>query len=104
MSIKDIIQSLEASINIAEKELEKMKKNLDELKRIDSRNIKVVNATVKDLNEKWLTSAEAAEEYSKSPDTFRKSISYGNLVEGVDCKKVGKSWLFLKSSLDKLYK
>lgn len=103
MSVKDIIQSLEASISIAEKELEKMKKNLEELKKIDSKDIKV-NATVKDLDEKWLTSSEAAEEYSKSPDTFRKSISYGNLIEGIDCKKVGKSWLFLKSSLDKLYK
>lgn len=97
--LKDIIADLEKSIIADEKELLRKKKILEELKKVEAEE----SATVEDLDEKWLSSAEAAEMYSKSPDTFRKAISYGNLVEGVDCKKSGRSWLFLKSSLDRIY-
>lgn len=98
--LKDIIADLEKSIIADEKELLRKKKILEELRALDTEEI---NATVEDLEKNWLSSAEAAEMYSKSPDTFRKAISYGNLVEGVDCKKSGRSWLFLKSSLDRIY-
>lgn len=97
--LKDIIADLEKSIIADEKELIRKKKILEELKKVEAEE----SATVEDLDEKWLTSTEAAEMYSKSADTFRKAIFYKNLVEGVDCKKVGKSWLFLKSSLDRIY-
>ena len=98
--LKDIIANLEESILADEKELIRKKDILKQLKALDAEE---TFATVEDLEKNWLSSKEAAEIYSKSPDTFRKAISYGNLVEGVDCKKSGRSWLFLKSSLDRIY-
>lgn len=97
--LKDTISNVEQSIAILEQQVANLKEYLEELKRISAEE----SSTVEDLDEKWLSSAEAAEIYYKSADTFRKAIRYGNLVEGVDCKKVGKSWLFLKSSLDRIY-
>lgn len=97
--LKDTISNVEQSIAILEQQVTNLKEYLEELKRIAAEE----SSTVEDLDEKWLTSTEAAEMYSKSADTFRKAIFYKNLVEGVDCKKVGKSWLFLKSSLDRVY-
>lgn len=98
--LKDTISNVEQSIAILEQQVTNLKEYLEELRALDAEE---TNATVEDLEKNWLSSAEAAEMYSKSPDTFRKAISYGNLVEGVDCKKSGRSWLFLKSSLDRIY-
>lgn len=98
--LKDTISNVEQSIAILEQQVTNLKEYLEELRALDAEE---TNATVEDLEKNWLSSAEAAEMYSKSADTFRKAISYGNLVEGVDCKKSGRSWLFLKSSLDRIY-
>ncbi len=60
--LKDIIADLEKSIIADEKELLRKKEILEKLKALDAEEI---NATVEDLEKNWLSSAEAAEMYSK---------------------------------------
>lgn len=50
-----------------------------------------------------LSLKEAAEQYNREESTLRRAISNGLLVEGIDCKKFGKQWVILKSSLERVY-
>ena len=52
---------------------------------------------------KLLSQEEAAEQYNREESTLRRAISNGLLVEGVDCKKFGKQWVILRSSLERVY-
>lgn len=51
-----------------------------------------------------LSLKDAAIMYGKEESTLRRAISSGRLQEGVDCKKFGKQWVILKSSMDRVYK
>ena len=55
-----------------------------------------------DWNE-LLSLKEAAEQYNREESTLRRAISNGTLVEGIDCKKFGKQWVILKSSMERVY-
>ena len=46
---------------------------------------------------------EAAELYNRDESTLRRAISNGLLKEGIDCKKFGKQWVILRSSMDRVY-
>lgn len=46
---------------------------------------------------------EAAELFDREESTLRRAISNGILKEGIDCKKFGKQWVILKSSMEKIY-
>ena len=46
---------------------------------------------------------EAAELYNRDESTLRRAISNGLLKEGTDCKKFGKQWVILKSSMERVY-
>lgn len=50
-----------------------------------------------------LSTKDAAVLYSREESTLKRAISNGKLVEGVDCKKFGRDWVILKSSLDRVY-
>lgn len=50
-----------------------------------------------------LSLKEAAEQYNREESTLRRAISNGTLVEGIDCKKFGKQWVILKSSMERVY-
>ena len=52
---------------------------------------------------KLLSLKEAAEQYGREESTLRRAISNGTLVEGIDCKKFGKQWVILKSSMERVY-
>lgn len=54
------------------------------------------------LNE-FLSTQEVAEKFNIAESTIRRAIHDGRLEEYRDCKKVGKSWLILKSSAKKLW-
>ena len=47
--------------------------------------------------------AEAAEEFKKGESTLRLNIRNGFFIEGVDCKKFGKQWVFSRKALEKKY-
>lgn len=85
------IKGIENSIDALQLEINKLKEQLEILKEEAAKE------------EKWLSAAEAEEIYPVKSSAFRKAINDGRLAEGIDCKKVGKTWLFLKSSLDNLY-
>lgn len=55
-----------------------------------------------DWNE-LLSLKEAAELYNREESTLRRAIANGLLVEGIDCKKFGKQWVILRSSMEKVY-
>lgn len=46
---------------------------------------------------------EAADLYNRDESTLRRAISNGLLKEGIDCKKFGKQWVILKSSMERVY-
>jgi len=46
---------------------------------------------------------EAAELYNRDESTLRRAISNGLLKEGIDCKKFGKQWVILRSSMERVY-
>ena len=46
---------------------------------------------------------EAAAVYGREESALRHGITRGKFVEGVDCKKFGKQWVFLRSALDREY-
>ncbi|WP_143316852.1 helix-turn-helix domain-containing protein [Clostridium sp. HBUAS56017] len=50
-----------------------------------------------------LSLKEAADKYGREESTLRRAISNGKLVEGVDCKKFGKQWVILDSSMERIY-
>lgn len=50
-----------------------------------------------------LSLKEAAELYNREESTLRRAISNGLLKEGIDCKKFGKQWIILKSSMERVY-
>ncbi|HHV27440.1 MAG TPA: helix-turn-helix domain-containing protein [Tissierellia bacterium] len=54
------------------------------------------------LNE-FLSTQEVSERFNIAESTIRKAVHDGRLKEYRDCKKVGKSWLILKSSAKKLW-
>ena len=53
--------------------------------------------------DKLLSLKEAAEQYGREESTLRRAISNGLLEEGKDCKKFGKQWIILKSSMERVY-
>ena len=55
-----------------------------------------------DWNE-LLSLKEAAELYNREESTLRRAISNGLLKEGIDCKKFGKQWVVLRSSMERVY-
>ena len=57
----------------------------------------------KNIWDKLISLKEAAEIYNRDTSTIKRAISNGTLVEGVDCKKFGRDWVLLKSSLDRVY-
>ena len=46
---------------------------------------------------------EAAELYNRDESTLRRAISNGLLKVGIDCKKFGKQWVILRSSMERVY-
>ena len=46
---------------------------------------------------------DASEKYDKHESTLRTLISRGKFVEGIDCMKYGKTWVFNEDALDKFY-
>lgn len=56
-----------------------------------------------DIWSKLLSLKEAADQYGRDESTLRRAISNGLLVDGIDCKKYGKQWVILKSSMEKVY-
>lgn len=57
----------------------------------------------KNIWDKLLSLKEAAEQYGREESTLRRAISNGLLEEGKDCKKFGKQWVILKSSMERVY-
>ena len=57
----------------------------------------------KDIWNELLSLKEAAEQYNRDESTIKRAITKGTLVEGVDCKKFGRDWAILKSSMDRVY-
>ena len=53
--------------------------------------------------DKLLSLKEAAEIYNRDESTLKRAISSGRLVEGIDCKKFGRDWVILKSSMERVY-
>lgn len=53
--------------------------------------------------DKLLSLKEAAELYNRDESTLKRAISSGRLVEGIDCKKFGRDWVILKSSMERVY-
>lgn len=53
--------------------------------------------------DKLLSLKEAGEQYGREESTLRRAIKNGLLVEGKDCKKFGKQWVILKSSMERVY-
>lgn len=47
--------------------------------------------------------SDAGALYGKDEGNLRHAIARGKFVDGVDCKKFGKQWVFLKSALDREY-
>lgn len=52
---------------------------------------------------KLLSMTEAEERYQRDKSTIKRAISSGKIKEGVDCKKFGRDWVFVKANLDKIY-
>lgn len=53
--------------------------------------------------EELISLKEAAEAYGRDESTLRRAIINGILQEGIDCKKFGKQWVILKSSMERIY-
>ena len=53
--------------------------------------------------DKLMSLKEAAEQYNREESTLRRAIKNGLLEEGKDCKKFGKQWVILKSSMERVY-
>ncbi|NFO03100.1 hypothetical protein FDB23_03055 [Clostridium botulinum] len=53
--------------------------------------------------DKLLSLKDASEQYNREPSTLKRAISNGKLVEGIDCKKFGRDWVILKSSMERVY-
>lgn len=58
---------------------------------------------MKNIFDDLLSLKEAADKYGRDESTLRRAISSGKLVEGKDCKKFGKQWVILKSSMERVY-
>ena len=50
-----------------------------------------------------LSLADVDRIYGKDKSTIVRNISKGILIDGVDCKKVGNSWVIDKRRLDEIY-
>ena len=48
--------------------------------------------------------SEVEKRYEREKSTIKRAISSGKIKEGIDCKKFGRDWVFLKENLDKIYK
>lgn len=46
---------------------------------------------------------DASEMFNKEESTLRRNISNGKFIEGIDCKKFGKQWVFDIDSLFREY-
>ncbi|MBQ9013593.1 MAG: helix-turn-helix domain-containing protein [Bacilli bacterium] len=46
---------------------------------------------------------EAAELFGKDESTLRRNIKNGKFIDGIDCKKFGKQWVFDIKSLEREY-
>ena len=50
-----------------------------------------------------LSFKEATDRWGLNESTLRKAVTYGKLVEGVDCKKFGKQWIVTKQAMIREY-
>ena len=46
---------------------------------------------------------EASELFGKDESTLRRNIKNGKFIEGIDCKKFGKQWVFDIKALEREY-
>lgn len=53
--------------------------------------------------EELISLKEAAELFECDESTLRRAISNEILQEGIDCKKFGKQWVILRSSMERIY-
>lgn len=53
--------------------------------------------------EELISLKEAAELFERDESTLRRAISNGILQDGIDCKKFGKQWVILRSSMERIY-
>ena len=53
---------------------------------------------------KLMSMTEAEDRYKRDKSTIKRAISSGKIKEGVDCKKFGRDWVFVKANMDKIYK
>lgn len=54
--------------------------------------------------DKLLDINEASERYNLTPQAIKSTIKTGKIKENIDCKKFGNSWVFIKSSLDIIFR
>ena len=54
--------------------------------------------------DKLLDINEASERYNLTPQAIKSAIKTGKIKENIDCKKFGNSWVFVKSSLDIIFR
>lgn len=50
-----------------------------------------------------LSTQDIAEKYNINESTVRKAVLEGRLIENIDCKKFGKSWVVKEESAEKLW-
>lgn len=54
--------------------------------------------------DKLLDVNEASERYNLTPQAIKSAIKTGKIKEGIDCKKFGNSWVFIRTSLDIIFR
>ena len=47
--------------------------------------------------------SDATKRWKLSDSTLRKAVSYGKLVEGIDCKKFGATWIVTETAMIREY-
>ena len=52
---------------------------------------------------KLVSLKEAAELYGREESTLRRAIQNKLLIDGVDCKKFGTTWVILRSAMERVY-
>ena len=53
--------------------------------------------------DRLLSIEEAARIWGKDSSTIRRAILDGRLIQGVDCKKIGKQWIITVDAMARLY-
>lgn len=50
-----------------------------------------------------ISMAEAEKLYGRDKSTIKRAISSQKIREGIDCKKFGRDWVFVKDNIDLIY-